>query len=87
MLPKSFAEDVRMACQQAVDATSEGVVKTYNHAFTLAFEVPGSICSEGEDVTVEQLVAALRKRIDALVSSDELLEAIGAPFDSFCETD
>ncbi len=59
--------------------------KTYNHAFTIAFEVPGSTTTDGEDVTPEQMVAALLKRIADLMANGEMLEAVGAPFDTHKE--
>lgn len=59
---------------------------TYNHAFTIAFEVSGSSHPDGEDVTPEQMAAALRKRVDELLANDEMMEAMGAPFDTFEET-
>lgn len=55
---------------------------TYNHAFDIAFEIPGSKCPEGTDVTPEMMVAALNRRIANLLESGEMLEAVGAPFDS-----
>lgn len=60
-------------------------VKTYNHAFTLAFSVSGSTDAEGLDITAEQFYAAIIKRAQALLANDEMLEAIGAPFDSYVE--
>jgi len=55
---------------------------TYNHMYTIAFEVKGSICDEGEDVTAQQLCNALMMRVERL-ADDEWLEAVGAPDDSF----
>lgn len=59
--------------------------KTYNHAFTIAFEVPGSKAQDGADVTAEQMVEALRKRIANLMANGEMLEAVGGPFDTYRE--
>lgn len=56
----------------------------YNHAFDIAF----SITSEnptGEDVTAEQVLEALINRAKTAYANGELLEAIGAPFDSYEE--
>mgnify|MGYP007135081995 CR=1 FL=1 len=57
---------------------------TYNHAYTIAFEVAGSKDPDGEDVTADVLKVALLKRIEDMDSSGDLewLEAVGAPFDS-----
>ena len=63
----------------------EVAAPTYNHAFTIAFSVPGSKCPDGEDVTAEQMAAALQLRIKDLMANDEMLEAVGAPFDTFKE--
>lgn len=61
------------------------IVATYNHAFTIAFTVAGSKAEDGEDVTAEQMAAALQKRINDLMANNEMLEAVGAPFDTFEE--
>ena len=56
----------------------------YNHAFDIAF----SVVSEhptGEDVTAEQVREVLIKRVIQAYDSGELLEAIGAPFDTYEE--
>lgn len=77
-----------MSCQPMSQETpAADTVKTYNHAFTIAFEVSGSTTEDGEDITVARYVAALQERIRDLVANEALLEAIGAPFDSFCEAD
>jgi hypothetical protein len=60
-------------------------MKTYNHAFTIAFSVGGSTHPEGEDVTQEQLAIAILKRIADLVNNNELVEAVGLPFDTYEE--
>lgn len=59
--------------------------KTYNHAFTIAFQLGGSTDENGEDVTQEQMAEALYKRIKDLLANNEMLEAVGAPFDTFKE--
>ena len=56
----------------------------YNHAFDIAF----SITSEhptGEDITAEQAFNALIERARKAYASGELLEAMGAPFDTYEE--
>jgi hypothetical protein len=56
----------------------------YNHAYDIAF----SVVSEhptGEDVTAEQVLEALINRARTAYISGELLEAIGAPFDTYEE--
>jgi hypothetical protein len=57
---------------------------TYNHMFTLAFEVSGSTSEGGEDVTAQQLFFALRNRMDRLNEggANDWLEAVGAPDDT-----
>lgn len=59
--------------------------KTFNHAFAIAFSVGGSSTKDGEDVTAEQMVQALQQRIKDLLANDEMLEAIGAPYDTYEE--
>ena len=56
----------------------------YNHAFDIAFRVV-SEHPTGEDVTAEQVREALIKRVIQAYDSGELLEAIGAPFDTYEE--
>lgn len=60
---------------------------TYNHAFTIAFELSGSTDPDGDDVTAEDLRSALLKRIEDLDSAGDFdwLEAAGAPYDSYKE--
>lgn len=58
---------------------------TYNHAFTLGFQIPGSSTDDGSDLTAEQVSAAITKRVADLMANNELLEAVGGPFDSFTE--
>jgi hypothetical protein len=62
-------------------------MKTYNNAFTLAFEVSGCTTPDGSDVTQEQFVKALLERIKNLAENQEVLEAVGLAFDSHEETD
>lgn len=53
----------------------------YDHAFTLAF----SLCSRdpsGLEIEPAEIRQAIIERL-ALLSDDELLEAIGAPFDTY----
>lgn len=57
----------------------------YNHAFSLAFEVISSK-EDGSDVTQEQLALAIRKRVSNLIDNNEMLEAVGPPFDTFEDT-
>ena len=55
--------------------------QVYNHAYTIAF----SLESENADgiETHEVLREALQKRINELWDSDELIESIGCPFDTY----
>lgn len=59
--------------------------KRYSHAFTLAFELV-SHDEDGEDVTPQMLAEAIHKRVTDLMAtkdSAEMLEAVGAPFDTY----
>ena len=58
---------------------------TYNHAFDIAFEIPASTSATGEDITPEQMAAAIISRVEALLSSGEMLEAVGCSFDTYEE--
>lgn len=53
----------------------------YNHAFDIAF-VCLSNDPEGKDVTPDQIRKAVRARVES-IDDDELMEAVGAPFDSY----
>lgn len=55
---------------------------TYNHAVAIAFEVV-SEDESGRDFTPTMLKQALQKRIDQLGDSDEWIEAVGAPYDTY----
>ncbi len=58
---------------------------TYNHAFTVAFEVAGSTSEDGEKVSAEQMRDAIRIRVNTLMSNNEMVEAVGLPYDTYCE--
>ena len=62
--------------------TTKKRTKRYNHAFDIAFAVSPSTDVEGEDITGKQFRAAIQERLDGL-SDEELVEAIGAPFDTY----
>ncbi len=56
----------------------------FNHAFDIAFSLVSSdACAS--DVTPQMLRTALIARLQAL-SDNELLEAVGAPFDTYQHT-
>jgi hypothetical protein len=61
------------------------VVKTFNHMFTIAFEVSGSTTENGTDVTPALLRTALQKRIADLDRNGEWNEAVGSPDDTYEE--
>jgi len=55
----------------------------YNHAFDIAF----SVSNGSEDsATADELRAAIKDRLNS-IDDDELLEATGAPFDTYQEED
>lgn len=56
----------------------------YNHACDIAFEVVSN-SPDGIDFTAAMLKAALLQRIKNLDESEEWLEAVGAPFESYEE--
>jgi len=60
-------------------------MKTYNHAFDLAFEVRGSTSPSGEDVTPEQMAQAIFAKVKELLACGEMLEAVGCSFDTYEE--
>jgi hypothetical protein len=59
--------------------------KTYNHVFDIAFSIGGSKCPNGTDITVKQIIEALQKRIEEVKREDTVLEAVGAPVDTYEE--
>jgi len=60
---------------------------TYNHAFAIAFTVQGSTTADGSEITAEQFRDAIYARVRDVMASGEMLEATGAPYDSFKETE
>ena len=63
------------------------VMPTYNHAFDLAWAVPGSQYENAEDCLNnerELVLAELQKRVRDLTATDEYYEAIGS-FDTYVE--
>jgi len=56
----------------------------YNHAYTIAFTVITDDPT-GADTTAEQFDNAIRERCDDLMIAEEMVEAIGLPFDSYKE--
>lgn len=52
----------------------------YDHAYTIAFSIKSNH-PEGEDITPQQFRHAILARL-ATVVDDELIEAVGIPFDS-----
>ncbi len=60
-------------------------MKTYNVAFTIAFEIPKCTDPKGEDVTAKQFRQAILLRLAGL-DDEDLLEAIGLGFDNYEDT-
>ena len=60
--------------------------KTYNVAFTIAFEIPKCTDPKGDDVTPSQFRQAILLRL-AGIDDNELLEAIGLGFNNYEDTD
>ena len=58
-------------------------MKYYNHAFDIAFSLT-SDCPTGYAVTGAQLREAIEQRLLNL-TDDELVEAVGMPFDTYEE--
>jgi hypothetical protein len=56
------------------------VKPTHSHAFDIAFELK-TACDNGESATAQQLREALIQRILSL-DDDDLISAVGAPFDT-----
>jgi hypothetical protein len=56
--------------------------KLYNHAFTIAFSVDTDY--EGDQVPAHELIEALERRLhDLKQNPDEIIEAVGLPYDSY----
>ena len=57
----------------------------FNHAFDVAFTVRSD--HTGDEVTAEEILAALRARLSFLEDNpNEVLEAVGLPFDTYLES-
>ena len=55
---------------------------TYTHAYAITFEID-SQTEDASDVTLQQLAAAIRERVGSCVDHGNLLDAVGAPYDTF----
>lgn len=55
---------------------------TYNHAFSLAFEIGGSTDPDGGDITAEMIRKAITRRITEISDDELVLEAVGCPWDT-----
>lgn len=62
------------------------MAQRFNHAFTLSFEVSGSLSDDGDDVTGAKLREAILARLNKL-SDEELVDACEAPYDTYEEGD
>jgi len=60
-------------------------MKRYNHAYTIAFEVITE--HDSKNVTKEELIVGLLRRVANVIENDEILDATDAPYDSFEEED
>lgn len=60
-------------------------MSTYNHVYSIAFELPGSIHPSGDDVSQDDLAIAILRRLANLVENNELIEAVGYPDDTYEE--
>jgi len=58
----------------------------YNHAFDIAFALTSNT-PDASDVTELMVMEALNKRIFELLLNEEILEAVGVPFDTYEEED
>jgi len=65
---------------------------TYNHAYTIAFEVPGSTCEDASDVTHERLMQCLLERLSRLSNpsapgnwNTSMIDACDVPYDTYEE--
>lgn len=56
-------------------------MKTYDHAFTIAFSIKSNH-PDGDDITPQHYRHAILARLSSLVD-DELLEAVGGPYDTY----
>ena len=59
-------------------------METYNHAFDIAFSIECRTDPSGESITAQQFRDAIHKRLDSL-NDEEILEAVGLPFDTYEE--
>lgn len=74
-----FGIDEEASEDRAQGAAS--AVKTFDHAFTIAFSLR-SAAPDGSDCTPQELRHAIVTRLAAL-DDGELIEAVGAPYDTY----
>ncbi len=56
----------------------------FNHAFTIAFSIV-SDADDGSDISPEIFEKVIIERAKSLYREEQLIEAIGAPFDTYEE--
>ena len=54
----------------------------FNHVFSVAYSLD-SDTPDGSDIGEHEHVAALLKRVAALIDSNEIIEAVGLPEDTY----
>ena len=54
----------------------------FNHVFSVAYSLE-SDTPDGSDIGEHEHVAALLKRVAALIDNDEIIEAVGFPEDTY----
>lgn len=59
--------------------------RSYNHVFSLQFQMGGSLDIDGNDITPQAMYDAIVARAKRLLENDEIIEAVGLPCDSCAE--
>lgn len=62
--------------QDSVQEILNYTPKTYNHAYSLGFEIKTSSTPDGSDISQSTMEAAIIDRIEDLIQNNELLEIV-----------
>ena len=78
----TLAEDIDILIEVAKTLMPEAIPKKkFNHAFELAFSLDTD--NPGDEVTKEELLKALKRRVQELETTGEIIEAVGLPYDTY----
>lgn len=82
MTPMTEAQRLRYGELVQAEQAFRRTQGRYNHAFSIAFSL-NSDRKDGSDIPPERFAIALLRRVADLLEHDEMIEAVGAPDDTY----